>query len=53
MDRRIIVVYAGPGGTTSSQPPDRAFVGPVRLLGHETTEHENGITEVLVKWEYH
>lgn len=49
---RILVVYAGPGGATSSQAPDDKYDGPVRLLGHEIVEHENGTVEVLVKWEY-
>jgi hypothetical protein len=48
----VLVVYAGPGGTTSSQPPNDNYDDPVRLLGHEVVEHENGTVEVLVKWEY-
>lgn len=49
---RILIVYAGPGGTTSSQPPDDKYDGPVRLLGHEVVEHDNDTVEVLVKWGY-
>lgn len=49
---KLLVVYVGPGGITSSQAPSDKYEGAVRLLGHEVVIHENGTTEVLVKWEY-
>ncbi len=50
--RPVLVVYEGPGGTTSSNPPESVYADEVRMLGHEVIRHESGTVEVRVKWEY-